>query len=110
MSTLPADPQTYQDIIAFLAEELDLPSQQIGPHTRLREDLALDQERADELLRDFGYAFNVDMMFFRTNDYFGPQPVRNKALATLLWLFGNARPLKTLRVLDLCRAAERGRF
>lgn len=104
------DPQTYQDVAAFVAEELALPPGSISPLSRLRQDLGVTEDNADELMQDFFYVFAIDPGRFRVNDYFGPQPVKNQALAYLLWLFGNARPLKNLTVLDLCKAAERRRF
>lgn len=97
-------------MLAFLAEELDAPLDKLSIWTRLREDLKLDGDAANELIVNYAYAFHVDIDAFRVNDYFnagtGGNP--NPVLAKILWLFGNALPLKPLTIGDLIRGAEQG--
>lgn len=108
---MPLLTQTEKDVVAFLGEELGALPDDVSVWTRLRQDLRVDGDAANGLLADFSYVFAVDMAGFRVNDYFragdgGAHPV----LSAILWLFGNAKPLKTLTVRDLVRAADAGRF
>ena len=97
-----------QDVVAFLAEELERPRDQITIWTRLRQDLCLDGDSAAELLANYAYAFHVDIDAFRFNDYFNTGGNAVPWLAWWLSLFGNAKPLKTLTVRDLINGAEAG--
>lgn len=101
---------TAAQIVALLAEALDIPAQRIGMLTRLRQDLKLDGPVAEEVIALFALTFEVDTGPFRVNDYFAATPggAGNGFFAPLLWMFGNAKPLKTLTVKDLVLAAENG--
>lgn len=101
---------TYRDVVDFLADECGVTPEAITPHTRLRQDLGVNADNADEIIKDFGYAFRTDVSAFRISDYFSVMPRRSKAMGVLLWLSGNGKLLKTLTVADLVRAAERGRL
>ena len=102
--------KTEQDVLAFLAEELGLEREKLSIWTRLREDLKLDGDAANELIVNYAYAFHVDIEGFRVNDYFNAGTGGNPSpfLAKILWLFGNATPLKTLTVRDLVDGAMKG--
>jgi hypothetical protein len=98
---------TYHDVVNFLADELNIDPAAIGPHTRLRQDLGINVDTADELVKDFSYTFRADISSFRINDYFGPDSGVGELAAFFLGLFGNAKRLKTLTVAELARAAEK---
>lgn len=108
MNALRDNVETMRLVIRFLSEALDVPAQRILPQTRLRQDLGVNGENADELFRDFSYVFRVNIDGFRINDYFGPGPSLNPIWGTMLTLFGNTKALKTLRVNDLAEAADKG--
>lgn len=101
---------TYRDVVDFLAGECGVAPEAITPHSRLRQDLGVNADNADGIIKDFGYAFRADVSSFRIGDYFSAMPRRNMAMSVLLWLSGNGKILKTLTVADLVRAAERGRL
>lgn len=87
-----------EEVIAFLARELDVPQETITPASRLRQDLGLDGEDAEYLIEAFGLHFDLDMSGLRINDYFAADAGVNPVLSYMLWIFGNGRPLRTLRV------------
>jgi len=94
----------------FLAEELDMPAEKINLTSRLRQDLKITASDAADILESFSLTFGIDIGGFRVNDYFSAGPTPHPAFSFLLWLFGNAKPLKTLRVTDLVRAFEAGKL
>lgn len=91
-------------VMTFLSRELSVGKTNITPSTRLRQDLGLDGEDAEYLLEAFSLHFDVNIDSFRFNDYFGPEAGGNPVLSFVLWIFGNSKPLKTLRVNDLINA------
>ncbi len=91
-------------VIAFLCKELALTPEKVTLHARLRQDLGVDGEDAEYLLEGFVHLFEIDDSRLRLNDYFGPEAGFNPVLSFILWIFGNRKPLKTLRVADLVRA------
>lgn len=97
-------------VTAFLARELSVPEGNITPATRLRQDLGLDGEDAEYVLEAFSLHFDVNIDGFRFNDYFGPEAGINPVLSFVLWIFGNSKPLKTLRVSDLINATATKRL
>lgn len=94
----------------FLAEELDMAPEKINLTSRLRQDLKITAPDAADILESFSLTFGIDIESFRINDYFSARPTPHPAFAVLLWLFGNAKPLKTLRVTDLVRAFDTGKL
>ena len=99
-----------RQIIIFLSKELSLDPGNLSPQKKIRQDLGVDGGDALELLEAFSTEFGVEFDTFRINDYFGPEAGINPVLSAVLWVFGNSKPLKTLRILDLFRAAKNGRF
>ncbi|PJB73178.1 MAG: hypothetical protein CO093_01230 [Alphaproteobacteria bacterium CG_4_9_14_3_um_filter_47_13] len=97
-------------IRAFLAEELAIPPETINLTARLRQDLKLDGTEAAELLELFSLVFDIDISGFRINDYFSEGTMISPLLSGFLWVFGNGRPLKTLRVSDLVHAFDKGKL
>ncbi len=96
------------DVVAFLADALEMERSQITIWTRVRQDLKLDGDDAADLLANYSYAFHVDTDTFRFNDYFNTGGNAHPVLAWWLSLFGNGKPLRTLTVRDLVRGAEQG--
>lgn len=101
---------TAHKVRTFLANELALPPDQINLTSRLRQDLKMQGGDAADIIEAFSLTFDVDITYFRANDYFGPGIDINPALATILWVFGNGKPLKTLTVKDLILSVEKGRL
>ena len=108
MNTPVKNPETVNQVISFIADTLSLEEGDIRLDSRLRQDLGLNGDTVDEFFSDFSYAFVVKTDNFRINDYFGPGTGIHPFFSSVLWLFGNSKPLKTLTVGDLVRAIEKG--
>lgn len=99
-----------EEVISFLARELDVPQAQIKPSSRLRQDLGLDGEDAEYLLEAFGLRFDLDLSGFRVNDYFAADAGVSPLLSYILWIFGNGKPILTLRISDLVNMVVKKRL
>ncbi len=95
-----------EKIIDFLSTELAQPPEKIHLRTRLRQDLGINGADAADILEAFSLTFDADIDDFRINDYFEVEAGVNPVLSYMLWMLGNGKPLKTLRVADLARAVE----
>lgn len=108
MTDLTQTAQTSTDVKAFLADLLQCEPESLQAPMRLRQDLGLDGADAEEVIEAFALRFDVDISLFRMNDYFGPEAGINPVWSFLLYLSGNAKPLKTLTIADLVTAAAQG--
>jgi acyl carrier protein len=74
---LTADEKTeiYERIRTFLAEELDVSLEQIGPHTRIIDDLHGDSMMFLELLEDFRTRYGVTVEIPLLGRYLQKHPV-----------------------------------
>lgn len=99
-----------QKVIAFFSNELAVPPEGINMTSRLRQDLKMNGIDAVNILEAYALTFDVDIGNFRTNDYFGTEKEIHPVLGWMFWIFGNARPLKTLTIADLVRAFEAGKL
>lgn len=103
-------------VVAFVAKELAVRADLLNPETTLLGDLGVDGDDGDELLSEFGRRFGVDMSTCKPGLYFGPEGVAPWFL--LNWLvqaFRRGTPedrarLRPIRIIDLVRSAERGRW
>jgi acyl carrier protein len=98
-------------VIAFVAEETSALRDEIGPATELGRDIGMDGDEAEEFMKAFQAAFDVDMQDFEFSRHFGPE-----APFSLIWyvfmLVFHRHSLKfePIAVSDLVRAAREKRW
>jgi acyl carrier protein len=96
--------------MTWVANELAVPATRVTPMTRLAEDLGVDGDDADDLIRRFSKEFAVDMSRFDFARFFGPESAFNPL--SLFWppWWRMRRRLKTLTIADLIHVAESKRW
>lgn len=99
-----------EEVISFLARELDVPEAHMTPSSRLRQDLGLDGEDAEYLFEAFSLHFDLDLSGFRVNDYFAADAGVSPFLSYMLWIFGNGKPIRILRISDLANMVVKKRL
>jgi hypothetical protein len=105
-----ADDAMREAVIAFVCRTISCQARDLMDETRLRYDLGIDGEDAEDLFECFSREFSVDVSQLNLRDYFGPD-----AGATP-WTVGrkffgdqeHRRPQITIR--DFVTTAQRGRW
>lgn len=67
------DASLTEAVVQFISEELRVSRERIRADSRLREDLRLDGDDADEVLLAFSEKFHVQLGEFHLADHFGPE-------------------------------------
>lgn len=92
---------TESQLISFITSELGLTSGALTLNSRLKQDLGLMPEDAMDLIKQLSVEYDVDIESFRFNDYYIPAQGLNVVLSYILSIFGNSKPVKSLKVSDI---------
>jgi uncharacterized protein DUF1493 len=106
----------YDRIVAFVSEHRSVHPERLTPETTLFGDLGTDGDDGDELLEDFAREFSVDMSGCDPSRYFGSEglppwfPIYRIILAFREGSPEQKARLQSIRIADLVRSAELGRW
>lgn len=106
----------YDRVVAFVAEQRGVRAERLKPETTLFGDLGTDGDDGIELLADFAREFHVDMNGCDASRYFGSEGLPPWFLFYWIILaFRRGTPeerarLQPIRIADLVRSAESGRW
>jgi acyl carrier protein len=92
---------TESQLIHFISNELGVAPDSLSLNTRFKQDLGLRAEDVLELLMQISQEYNIELEAFRFNDYFIPAQNLGIALSYLLSVFGNSKPLKPFKIMDI---------
>jgi acyl carrier protein len=106
----------YDRVVAFVAKQRGVRADRLKPETTLFGDLGTDGDDGVELLEEFGREFSVDMSGCDARRYFGSEGLPPWFL--FYWIIlafrrGTSEErarLKPIRIADLVRSAELGRW
>ena len=100
------------EVCAFVAASCGVDRERVQPETRLGEDLRIDGDDSDDLLREFAAKFQVDWAGYDHGAHFGREGIWPWDPLVLLWRVVRHGRLSAeripLRVGRLIRAAEEG--
>jgi acyl carrier protein len=92
-------------VIGLVANQTGLPPAKIAPTSRLREDLGVDGDDAEELLEAIRDEFGVDFADFKLARFFACEPhLFSPVIRLWSWLRGD-EPLRSMTVAHLARVA-----
>lgn len=66
-------PSKLNEVIQFVSENIGCDPSRLTPDTRLFEDLGIDGDDAEDLMRDFASHFTVDLTGYEHLQHFGPE-------------------------------------
>lgn len=109
-STAPND-DLYIKIVKFIADELNLNKDSIGPDLSLYHDLGCTGSEAEDFMLDFSEALKVNLNNMEFTLYFTPEPLRNPLAWIKEALTNQERKKKIpITVMDLYQAALAKKF
>ena len=94
-----------QEVINFIISETSVGVEEVKLNSRLLEDLGVDGEDAEELIKNFSTKFNVNIDSFIFSSYFNPEYPFYVALFS--W---KKKHLKTFKVIDLINSVSIGKL
>jgi acyl carrier protein len=101
--------EQYQNqILDFLSKHLLIPKEKINLTDSLFHDLGVDGDDASDLLKEYSKSFNVSLVNFNINKYFGPEGTSLINIIYELFTRHSFKTIPRLTVQDLIIAVNLG--